>query len=443
MTVTTIRSSVERQSGRLFAPIRSPLLLLAFAFAFVFVMLGPLISYKPRPFSGDGNPLRQLGYIAVMLVTLVAIRPLLRPERLFVLPLTMVLALGWCWLSVSWAIQPDIAIRRLMLTTIFAWTMFALVANLERTQALSALRWLLIVMLIVNFAVVLTMPTFGIHQSGEDIETTVAGAWRGLMTQKNFAGALCSLTILCFVFDAQRVKILVRLAVIVGAAIFLFFSQSKTSGGILVFSLIAGFLFLRYNPVYRGFLIPLIVVAVCTLFVLAQVYWDAIIAPLSDPSAFTGRTQIWPPLLAYAQEHPLTGSGYGSFWNIGYGLSPIFHYSKGWVLDYVVQAHNGYLDLLVATGVPGLVLIVIATLIVPMARLLASQRMNRQRGALLMSMLLFCAGHNLTESSIFDRDAIVQAFLMFTVAMITVEAGTGFGIGIGSSRARTVETRVE
>lgn len=435
MTATALRTAPVRRFGRRFAPIRRPLVLLAFAVAFGFVMLGPLISYKPRPFSGDGNPLRQLGYVGVLIATLVAVRPLHRPDRLLVLPLTMVLALGWCWISITWAIEPDIAIRRLILTTIFAWTMFALVANLEGDRALTTLRWLLVVMLVVNFAVVLAFPTFGIHQAGEDIETTVAGAWRGLMTQKNFAGALCALTILAFVFDAKRVKPLIRVGVIAAAGVFLFFSQSKTSGGILVFSLVAGLLFLCYNPAYRAFLIPTIMVFVCTVFVLAQVYWDQIVAPLSDPGAFTGRTQIWPPLIAYAREHPITGAGYGSFWNIGYGLSPIFHYSKGWVLDYVVQAHNGYLDLLISIGVPGLVLVVIATLLAPMARLLASHAVSRQRGALLMSMLLFCAGHNLTESSIFDRDAIVQAFLMFTVAMITVETGAlRRRVGLGEPR---------
>jgi len=35
--------------------------------------------------------------------------------------------------------------------------------------------------------------------------------------------------------------------------------------------------------------------------------------------------------------------------------------------------------------------------------------------------LVFCAGHNMTESSLLDRDAIVQVFLMFTIALIHLE----------------------
>jgi O-antigen ligase len=164
-------------------------------------------------------------------------------------------------------------------------------------------------------------------------------------------------------------------------------------------------------------LIPAIAVVGAGAYLFAVSHWGALTAPLYDQTAFTGRTQIWPPLLAYAREHPIFGSGYGSFWNIGFGKGPIFQYSKGWVL-HVIQGHNGYLDLLVSIGIPGLILVVLATIVVPIGRLLASQTVSRPAGALLLSMVLFCAGHNLTESSLFDRDAIVQTFLMFAVALI-------------------------
>jgi hypothetical protein len=49
-------------------------------------------------------------------------------------------------------------------------------------------------------------------------------------------------------------------------------------------------------------------------------------------------------------------------------------------------------------------------------------------------MLLFCAGHNLTESSLFDRDQILQVFLTFTLAFIWRETNP---LASDASRALT------
>ncbi len=146
--------------------------------------------------------------------------------------------------------------------------------------------------------------------------------------------------------------------------------------------------------------------------------WKEAIGPFAKPTAFTGRVQIWPHLVSYIQDHPLTGTGYGAFWNIG-DSSPIYAYSKNWV-STISSGHNGYLDLASQIGLPGLIVAVLAAFVIPLYKLLTSQSLPRWRGALLVSMIVFCAGHNMTESGLFDRDVIVWVFLLITIALTEI-----------------------
>lgn len=376
------------------------------------------MTYKPQPFTGEGSPLRQIGYFLIFALVVAAVRPVANFRTLFsAVPLSMIFALVWCWLSLSWSIAPDIGFRRLALTTILIWTVFLSVSLTGYVNSVRIMRVITVITLIANFIAVLAFPQFGIHQVDELADPGLIGAWRGIMLQKNFAGAICVFTIIAFLFESRNIHVLLRLAVVIPASFFLYMSQSKTSMGVCVFALVIGWIYLRYNPVYRALMIPLLVILGSIAFWFIQLHWDSIIAPLNTPGAFTGRTQIWPALIKYASDHPLLGSGYGSFWNIGLGDGPIFTYAKGWVTQ-MAQGHNGYLDMLVAIGIPGLVLVIFAVLIMPVFRLLADKAMVPQRGALLISIVIFAIGHNFTESSLFERDTIVQTFLMLAIALI-------------------------
>jgi O-antigen ligase len=129
--------------------------------------------------------------------------------------------------------------------------------------------------------------------------------------------------------------------------------------------------------------------------------------------------QIWGVLLDFWKDHRLTGSGYGSFWNVR-NPQPIYQYATGarsWIV-HITSGHNGYIDLLVQTGLPGLALGLVATVLAPFRRLLTSVDVLPARRGLITAIVLFSVCHNLTESSIFDRDATVHVFLMLGVALL-------------------------
>jgi hypothetical protein len=60
---------------------------------------------------------------------------------------------------------------------------------------------------------------------------------------------------------------------------------------------------------------------------------------------------------------------------------------------------------------------VFAMAVWPLGKLLASEDIAKGRGALISAMLMFCIGHNITESGLFERDGIVSTIFFFAVAL--------------------------
>jgi exopolysaccharide production protein ExoQ len=69
----------------------------------------------------------------------------------------------------------------------------------------------------------------------------------------------------------------------------------------------------------------------------------------SSASTFTGRLPVWKEGLKYFWEQPLIGYGYDSFWTPQRFLK-VAQASEFAVADF----HNGYLNLLIGLGIPGL-----------------------------------------------------------------------------------------
>jgi len=381
----------------------------------VIVGLYPLSGgVKNEMLTGDGDAMRQISFMLILLFVVVTQRVLYETAQLRVLPLTLIALFGWCALSLIWAIEPGVAFRRLALTSLIVLTIFLIVERAGTERTLAVMRHTLLIILAVNYLAVLLSP-MGVHQPGE-LDAALVGNWRGVLPQKNFAGSICAFTIILFVYSADRVRPLPRWTIIAAAAFFLFHTQSKTSMGLLAVSLAIGLVARWLSPRRRKLMIPAAVAAIIVLAGLGQDYLGEISTYFSQPDALTGRAQIWPILIAFANEHLMLGSGYGSFWNIG-ADSPVNDYSRAWV-SQITSGHNGYLDVLVQIGLPGLILAILATIVAPLWKLATSTAISRRHGPMMMAMLAFCAGHNLTETSLLDRDAIVWVFMVFAIALV-------------------------
>lgn len=413
-----------RRISDLSQPVRLPLAMAAMAGLLTLTLFGPAMTMLSDTDSGSGNILRQVGYGVVFALAIIAMRPLKHPERFAVVPWPFWLALGWCWLSLTWALDPGVAVRRLVLTTIIIWSVFAVVRQVGVERTLLFVRAALVAMLIVNFVTVLAFPAVGLHTANGD-DPMLAGQWRGFMGHKNQAGLLCAMTILFFSYDRRKIPYALLAAVILFSSVFLWFSGSKTSLGLVFVAVAIGFGFAyakaRYfnhstmSPTARS-----LIVATISLLLLPVIHFgvqsDWFLNYLADPSGLTGRTDIWAAMMRYYLNNPVFSAGYGSFWNIG-NASPMLTFGKGWVLS-VSQGHNGYLDLLVTIGLPGLVLVLMAAFVFPAQRLFATARLSKATSALVAAVLVFCFMHNFTESSLFDRDTLGQVFLLIALGIL-------------------------
>lgn len=366
----------------------------------------------------------QAGFSVLFVILLVAHGMPTRRE-LFVVPTSIMIFLGYCCFTLIWSIDLSFGARRLLSASVVIWLVFRYVYAFGPDLLLYRFRQAMIAMLIVNFLVALFSPS-GIHTYAFGDEPYLLGNWRGMMPHKNIAGAACALTILLFLFDNRHFSRTVSAFVVVGAAIFLFYTNSRTSGGVALCAILLAAASRRYNVRYRLLLsFGLLIFAVVVFWML----WsrvDGVIEMLDDPGALTGRGAIWPLLLEYASRYPWTGAGFGSFWTID-SSSPIRTLTTGWVAESAPHGHNGYLDLLVTIGVPGLVLAMIVLVIWPLLRLMLSQSIAAPRRALLFGLMVFCIGHNLTESTLMVSAMVVQVFLILAIAIIHHDSGLSPG----------------
>jgi O-antigen ligase len=129
-------------------------------------------------------------------------------------------------------------------------------------------------------------------------------------------------------------------------------------------------------------------------------------------SSFTGRTEIWEFALQSLRLRLATGYGFEAFW----GTDAIRNVPQGmeWA-EYASHSHNGYLDTALSMGLPGLALLIVVLVIVPLRNFQAADR-GGNNGPLTMALLriwLFGLYLSSLESFFLDRaDPTWFTFLM-------------------------------
>lgn len=329
-----------------------------------------------------------------------------------------VLLLTYCLFSVSWSITPDIAIRRWVQMVISFWVIWHCCFELGYACTLRLTRNGLMALLVLNFLAVALLSR-GIHQYQYGLDPGIVGAWRGITNNKNMAGPICCMTILFYLFDKRNVSKAYHAFVVLLAAIFLYFTQSKSSMLSLSIAILAGVAIsmFDYAGAYKA-LVRRVILASLTFPLFLVLAFEKLQSHF-DREAFSGRMRIWSTMMLYARDHFWTGAGFSSFWRSG-KVSPVFQLTEGWVAELAAAGHNSYFDLLVTIGFPGLVLSVAALVLYPVWRLLASDTLPPPCRSLLFSIIIFCVFNSLAESQFLDGRGVDQTFLTMTCALIAL-----------------------
>lgn len=355
------------------------------------------------------------GLAGLLQAALVWVRGWQRSLRIYATALVPFLI--WAALSLLWTQHVDLTGKRLVLLGLVYAGIFGGICDLSHQRALSIVRALLLVALVLNFATVFLLPDVGTHANS---------MWRGFMAHKNIAGMLCAFTVIVFTFGGGKLPLPARLTVMAGALVFLVLSWSKTALITLPIALAAGAAIAlirnRQPPstdtMRKAFVTGsrvLLAIVIIALIVLT-LQRDFLLSLTNDTTTLTTRGAIWRPMIQFYLDSPFLGSGYGAYWDASDSLIDPHANKELW--RNVDQGHNGYLDLLVQVGLPGLAFALYAALAWPLAQLAAVIGRQPQRAALTFAVLVFSLIENFSESSLFADDALGNGILLIALAQL-------------------------
>ncbi|WP_292258789.1 O-antigen ligase family protein [Brevundimonas sp.] len=325
----------------------------AAAIVVIVMLTGALVGPVFAP-TQEETPILRLVWLPIygIIAGLIALRAD-RMARAWPAMIALMSVVGLAYASKYWSIDPATTSRRviaLAITGAFAVYLGAVFrgAALPRLLTLATL-----LMGLGSVVMVFAFPAIGVHQ---DVN---AGLWRGLWYEKNqmglvmVAGATAASALLAS-GDPRRIMPIVTLAL---TSALVLATQSKTSLLCLMIGvgLPAGLWTLRRGgPAFSVVMVWLAVVAACAGAWLWFSHSSAILEALGKDPSLTGRTDIWASLMRRVAERPWTGYGYSAFWIRGSEPAAFVRHETDWP---VPSAHNGWIDVLVQLGWPGVVLV--------------------------------------------------------------------------------------
>lgn len=337
-------------------------------FLYFTVGFAPYISlsstYLGSAMAAGSNLLNQLTAI-ILLFSFVAFMAREKSFSIIFTPrLLMAAIFGWFAFASLVGGAPMFSLRRLFMCAIVCVLAgcFLQLPRSEKHFATLLATCVLIIVFLCYFGVVV-LPTRSIHQASDALEPLLAGNWRGVFRHKNEAASVMAVLIIVCLYLCRRWSFAGGLIIL--SLVFLLKSGGKTALGLMPIVLAASWFIVRW-PRWRY--------AVATL--LLGVFAIVIVGTTVDPvfaqmltkrgidASFTGRTDIWSVAIEYIRQSPLVGYGYQAFWRSD-TLMTSFTENNTWATT-APDSHNGYFDLLLGAGVPGLVLVLMWIFLLPL-----------------------------------------------------------------------------
>jgi O-antigen ligase len=308
---------------------------------------------EPDDMTGAGNPVARAlwfpFYFGLTVALAARIGPLLRvlwPAWAIFALLALTLA------SQAWSVVPDISARRAVAVTFTVMFGVYLALREDRLDTLRAAGAAMFVAALFNLGAVLALPGVGIDQV-EHI-----GAWKGITVEKNALGgemARAGLVLLSLAFvDKRRRRIwLAGLAVTV---LLVLGSTSRTAllALVLPMAVLALYSVGRRSPVTALGVFYVAATATSAALLFVWLAPEQAVGLIGKDLTLTGRTGIWEACLTKIMQAPWTGYGIGAFWVEPYGPSYDVRTQVEWI---VPSAHNSWIEMGLALGVPGMVLL--------------------------------------------------------------------------------------
>jgi O-antigen ligase len=375
-----------------------------------------LVWISTEPFKGvdqtdtlSGNIINQIAFSiagicaigALFLIDIRALKPYARPAY--------ILLLGWMTISVVLSNNFAVSLRAFAFSSIVLLVGgAALVMPVGQRHFARLIGAATMAVLVISYLGLIAFPDAAMHTGADINEPEHAGLWRGPFDHKNLAGAMMVVFIMIGLYVARSVSRVFGFTIAGLAAVFLFFSFSKTSMGLVPVVLGLAWLSTRTNSLALRFLIllgPLFLFLFFTVGTVLLPSARAIVDMVSPGQTYTGRTAIWEFAFENASQRLLTGFGYEGFWGSDQVRFGEASQNTDDIASGMVHGHNSYVDALVGMGLPGLVLTIMVLGVLPVvdhwrARLIAE---NAALAELFIRIWLFASFNACLESFFFRR----------------------------------------
>jgi O-antigen ligase len=314
---------------------------------------------------------------------------------------------GWLLFTILYSTDPSTSAKRLTLSLV-TYLLAAMLPWLTRGMHQFATMLLIsaAAVLILSYIGILLFPTFTIHQATDLVENAQAGDWRGIYGHKNETAIMMVIYFHIGWLTARTGKLFLGSAVAVAALIFLAFSGGKAAIGLVFITTGLAYLVSRTRSIWTRAVIafgPLFLIGFLTVGSVLSGTARSILDLLPIDPTFTGRSDIWQFAVDGAKEHLLTGYGFEAFWHsatIEFGAGNFGEWER-----MAHTSHNGYLDMALTIGLPGLGLLVIAFVIMPLRdfqRTLHTPE-NEKLANFFMQVWLFLLYQNMFEAFFVSR----------------------------------------
>lgn len=306
------------------------------------------------------NPVNQVVYSTIFILAFLSILPYykkffswLNNEKF------IVLFLIWCGLTIFWAIDPFIAFKRYFQYLITSLVFISVLLNFKDEKIIiKSLTIILSIYLFVTLIIVLIIP----QATDPNFNT-----WRGLHPTKNNLGQTASLCIIFFTYayyNSQNLLEKSTMLFFAFIAIILLIGAFSMTNILLIFVFASVFFFLKVSQIFsklgigiKFLLLTLFfsLIIVLLVFIISPDIYVSIFELLGKDPTLTGRTEIWFLVLSASINDLILGVGFQSFWIPEHMITiELFKY---WI---PTQAHNGYIDIILETGIVGLILFLLS-----------------------------------------------------------------------------------
>jgi len=270
----------------------------------------------------------------------------------------LLLLFGWFAATTSWAIDPAASHRRLFLYAVGLVICIAIRLGLPDGRRIhTALAWACAIIIAIDLGSWIVAPAASMTDLG----------LAAIHTHKNTLGAVMLFSLFVLApYVLSRPTLVSRLAwtaVFLAGVVLMIASRSKTSLGIAAAAVVVGPLIVAAMRL-RGRLLWGLAATVAAMLIAAAFCWLAWCGfygadpfePITKLS-FTQRTDVWRFVFDQTSHRPLTGVGFGSFWDVDPTIQPSLQTDEWFAKPDAPtnEAHNGYLDIAATTGLPGLI----------------------------------------------------------------------------------------